>query len=45
MHLSAPELYVFYKIFSYELPKTVYDFDILSNALSCLIQFRVSLLL
>ncbi|CAB4391983.1 unnamed protein product [Rhizophagus irregularis] len=40
MHLSAPELYVFYKIFSYELPKTVYDFDVLRNALRCLIRFR-----
>ncbi|CAG8811369.1 35313_t:CDS:2, partial [Racocetra persica] len=40
MHLSAPELYLFYKIFSFELPKTVCDFDILSNVLSCLIRFR-----
>ncbi|CAG8587140.1 15989_t:CDS:2 [Gigaspora margarita] len=40
MHLSAPELYLFYKIFSFELPKTVRDFDILSNVLSCLIRFR-----
>lgn len=40
MHLSAPELYPFYKIISFELPKTVCDFDILSNVLSCLIRFR-----
>ncbi|CAG8657859.1 11482_t:CDS:10, partial [Ambispora leptoticha] len=41
MHLSAPELYLFYKIFSYELPKTVYDFDVLS----CLTRFRYNSIL
>ncbi len=45
MHLSISELYIFYKIFSYELLKTVYDFDVLSNALSYLIQFHISLFL
>ncbi|CAI2183260.1 5352_t:CDS:10 [Funneliformis geosporum] len=40
MNISAPELYLFYKIFSFSLPENIYNFDDITYALKCLINFQ-----